>query len=324
MSKENTNAQKGVGTSSTSRLSTGFKLKVMEPKEFSGCSSYGEDVGSEALSWLKKVERIKVTGKLSDEETLFFIGDYLVKKAETWYNVVGSKATTWAGFVTLFKKQYLVDQEDKWWSELQNMKQSKNDTIDDVALKMEELFILLENKNEAYQVRTFLSAINKKIAFEVEKDGTPLTFDEAKTKAKQIDKSLKKYEMKNGVDSLGFTQQDEKFYEVSDERTSYLENRSEVSSLVAKLEQLSINLVKLSETVTKGSNGSSGFTAAPKNFPRTLVCFNCGEAGHKKWDCPILVKEENTRQAAGTGANAIPIGNSRSIEDSGKDKEHQL
>lgn len=43
------------------------------------------------------------------------------------------------------------------------MKQSRNDTIDDVALKMEELFILLDNKNEAYQVRTFLSAIDKKI-----------------------------------------------------------------------------------------------------------------------------------------------------------------
>lgn len=318
MSK-NENSQK-VG-SSAARLSPGFKLKVMEPKEFSGCSLNGEDVGNEALSWLKKVERIKVTGKLSDEETLFFIGDYLIKKAETWYNVVGSKATTWSGFVALFKKQYLIDQEDKWWSELQNMKQGRDDSIDDVALKMEELFILLENKNETYQVRTFLSAIDKKIAFEVEKDGTPLTFDDAKTKAKQIDKSLKKYVMKNGG-SFGFTQQDEN----CDDRNSFLETRSEVSSLVARLEQLSINLVKLSETVSSGySNVNPKASFESKKFSGPFVCYNCGESGHKKWDCPVLIKEEKTKNNLGTGSNAIPLNNSRmNNEDSGKDNEHQL
>lgn len=51
---------------------------------------------------------------MNDEEILFIVGDYLDKKAGTWFNVIGKKATTWSAFVKAFKKQYLVDQEDRW------------------------------------------------------------------------------------------------------------------------------------------------------------------------------------------------------------------
>lgn len=317
----------------STRSSSGFKLKLMQPKEFSGCSIDGEDVGNEALSWLKKVERIKCSGKFSDEEILFFIGDYLVKKAEIWFNVVGSKATTWSGFVKLFKKQYLVDQEDKWWSELQSMKQSKHDSIDDIALKMEELFNLLDNKNEAYQVRTFLSAIDKTIAFQVERDGTPATFLEAKNKAKQIDKSLKKYltgakltEENTTLITGSHLKQDSYYDEVYEARNSSLnsDDKSDVSSLVAKLEQLSINLVKLSENVQRTVNTPIQKAYENKNFSRSFTCFHCGLEGHKKWDCPTFLQEEKNNKTMVTGSNAIPVNNSRMNEDSGKGKEHQL
>lgn len=107
-----------------------------------------------------------------------------------------------------------------------------------------------------------------------------------------------------------------------------LETRSDVSSLVARLEQLSINLVKLSETVSKGAAVPYSAPKAYENkvFPRTLVCFHCGKSGHKKWDCTLFLTEEKNRNSSMvTGANAIPVNNNRINEDnSGKAQEHLL
>ncbi|KAL0582330.1 hypothetical protein ABG067_007817, partial [Albugo candida] len=235
-----------------------FKWRLSEPKVFSGVSK-GNDLGAEALSWMNKMDRIKMSSKMDDEEILFLVDDYLSEKATTWFNVVGKKATSWNEFVKIFKKQYLVDQEDKWWSQLQSMKQGPEDSIDDIALRMEELFGLLGNKNEAYQVRTFLSAINPKWAYEIEKETTPATFNEAKAKAKQIEKSDKKY--KSGAILTGEPINSNfggsiASFGSSDNSSSY---SSDISSLlVSKLEQLSINLVKLNENVLLNQRQSNG------------------------------------------------------------------
>jgi hypothetical protein len=123
--------------------------------------------------WLNKMDRLRKTTKFTDEEILFVVGDHLVGKAETWWNVVGSRATTWDEFVKEFRKHYLADQEDQWWQELQTLVQgSEYPTVTDVAFKMQELFSWLGNKSESYQVRTFLNATKPNVAFEVEKDGT--------------------------------------------------------------------------------------------------------------------------------------------------------
>lgn len=309
--------------------------RVIEPKDFSGVSVMGEDLGNEAFVWLKKMERFKNSAKLSDEEILFVTGDHLVKKAETWFNVIGVKATTWDQFVILFKKQYLVDQEDKWWFRLQTMKQGENDSIDDVALKMEELFELLETKSQVFQVRTFLSAIHPKIGFEVEKEGTPISFQAAKTKAKQIEKSFLKYDG-NGVGNVAPGS-------VADLRSEYVKNRSfktegfsdsasvtgnsEVSSLVAKLEQLSINLVKLNEGASLKSTNPKPYTPYNNNVNNggrnVFTCFYCREEGHKKYDCPKFLRDQgHTPNYPATGSNTVPIGEN-SNEDSGKGNEQQ-
>lgn len=304
----------------------GFKWRLSEPKVFSGCPSNGnEDLCAEALNWLNKFERIKATGKMDDEEIMFIVGDYLDKKAGTWFNVIGKKAKTWSEFVTLFKKQYLVDQEDKWWSQLQSMKQGPDDTIDDVALKMEELFNYLNNTNASYQVRTFLSAIDPKVAYEIEKEGTPATFLIAKTKAKQIEKSKNKYHFNYSNETMDSTigAKSSSSNSVTGSDISSADSvfgaRSDVSSLVAKLEQLSINLVKLNESQQKAQRiypSAAGGNANSYSNGRVYTCYFCNEPGHKKYDCPKMLKE-NPPITPATGSNAIPLNDSFS----GKDKE---
>lgn len=315
-------------------LSKKFNWRVSVPKEFSGVSVAGEDLGDEAFAWLKKMERLKSSAKLSDEEVLFLVGDHLTKKAETWFNVVGVKATSWDLFVAAFKKQYLVDQEDKWWWQLQNMKQKEDDTIDDVALKMEELFELLENRNAAFQVRTFLSAIRPSIGFEVEKEGTPANFQDAKNKAKQIEKSLKKYEAGKFIDGTVYAEKMSNFKSESVKKmndTGYSDANSiagsEVSSLVAKLEQLSINLVKLNEGVIQQQRQAAPrpqYNSNPvSSGPRVFTCFYCRDEGHRKYDCPKFLRDQGQVSSPATGSNNIPISNGVSHNDSGKVNEHQ-
>lgn len=306
--------------------------RIVEPKDFSGVSVVGEDMGNEAFVWLKKMERFKKSIKLSDEEALFVVGDHLTRKAETWFNVIGVKAATWDQFVMLFKKQYLVDQEDKWWFCLQNMKQGEKDSIDDVALKMEELFELLDTKSQVFQVRTFLSAIRPNIGFEVEKDGTPLSFSAAKTKAKQIEKSFLKYDPARigAVTSSPITDLKSDFIKNHTFKNEiFLDTasvaNSDVSSLVAKLEQLSINLVKLNEEVNSRSSTNKSFV--PQNNVgggnrSNFICYYCRDEGHRKYECPKFLRDQaQVPSTPATGSNAIPI--ATNVEESGKGNEQQ-
>ncbi|EIE82990.1 hypothetical protein RO3G_07695 [Rhizopus delemar RA 99-880] len=290
---------------------------VNEPKSFSGYTKYpGGDICTEAYTWLNRMSRLKATAKLSDKEILFIVGDHLVEKAETWWNVVGSKSESWKEFSELFKKQYMVDQEDKWWRQLQTMKQGPQDSIDDVALKMEELFGLLGSMSDAFQVRTFLGAVNPAIAFEVEKDETPNTFSAAKKKAKQIERSLAKYGANGVMGTRGFSNGTIVENDNVGSQHGWNSSSSTVSSLAERLEQLRINLVQLSNVVM-GQERVAPQVVNPKPVRRGLVCFFCDEEGHRKFECPKFLENQNggaINQTPATGSNAIPVNQGKGLE----------
>ena len=299
--------------------------RMTQPKEFDGVGKQGRDLGTEASSWLKKMNRFKVTAKLSDEEALFIVGEHLVRKAETWFNIVGSKASSWNEFTEKFKQQYMADMEERWWQVLQTMKQQEGDSIDDMALKMEELFELVNNKSPVFQIQTFLAAIDGKVAVEVEKEGYPVSFEEAKTRAKRIEKSFIKYGRmaspapvvtgNNKVVTIGSSYETENFYDKkssSSDAESVSSFGTDVSLLAARLEQLEINIVKIGEHIT---NQKHAMPVKPY-VPRGLTCYHCGAEGHRKYDCKIFLDQQNqTNNVKGpvTGSNAIPIGNSNNV-----------
>ncbi|OBZ80475.1 hypothetical protein A0J61_11476 [Choanephora cucurbitarum] len=96
----------------------------------------GGNDGNEAAIWLRKLERLKISAKLSDEE-------------------IFAQVNNWDEFVSAFRKQYLQNQEDKWWNQLHALRQGgEYPIVDDLALKMQKIFGLLDNKTERFQVRT--------------------------------------------------------------------------------------------------------------------------------------------------------------------------
>ncbi|KAK4521020.1 uncharacterized protein ATC70_004008 [Mucor velutinosus] len=146
---------------------------LRDPRSFDGVNE------ERAATWMSRMNRLKKSARIHDEETLLIVEENLVDKAESWWNVVGPKADTWEKFESLFKTQYLSDLEDS--------------SVDKVAIRMEELFNFLGNKDQSLLVRTFLNAINSNIAYEVEKESKPATFAVAKERARQVEKSLLKY-----------------------------------------------------------------------------------------------------------------------------------
>lgn len=236
--------------------SSGGGRFIKEPRAFDGLNE------ERAATWLSRMNRLKRSAKINDEEMLLIVEENLIDKAESWWNVEGSKAENWEKFESLFKNQYLSDLEDRWWSAIYALKQGDEyRSVDEVAIRMEELFNLLGNKDQGLLVRTFLNAINPNIAYEIEKESKPATFAIAKERARQVEKSQLKY---------GVARQDanEVVYKVKSQepvmdKHDFPDSKSEAStmssvmSLVDKLEKLSINLVALQDAVANNSRNSS-------------------------------------------------------------------
>ncbi|CEP18960.1 hypothetical protein [Parasitella parasitica] len=125
---------------------------------------------------------------------------------------------------------------------------------------MEELFNLLNNKDQGLLVRTFLNAIKKPaIAYEVEKDNRPTTFAVAKERARQVKKSSQvKYGMAgtHGESAkLGNNLVASSNLDIQDDRSG-VTAISSILSLADRLEKLSINLVALQEAAVARHAGA--------------------------------------------------------------------
>ncbi|CEP17895.1 hypothetical protein [Parasitella parasitica] len=65
-------------------ISSGARF-IKEPKAFDG-----NDEGKASV-WLARINRLKKSDKISDEEMLIIVEENLVGKAESWWDVVGAK-----------------------------------------------------------------------------------------------------------------------------------------------------------------------------------------------------------------------------------------
>lgn len=291
-----------------------------EPRNFSGETSEKgtrvENLSAAAITWLNRMDRIRVSAGLNDEDILLVAGDHLIGKAEIWWNVLGCQLDSWVEFAAAFRKQYAADREDQWWYELSNLKQGVDESIDDLSLRMRELLVLVGNQVESFQVRVFLGAIHPHIACEIEKRDVPRDLASAIKQAKKIEHSLAKYGgdvFEGSVNSGSVTGGNPK----EDDSVSTM------SVLIKELEQLRINVVQLQNERQRGSYYNRG-----PNLGSATACFYCKEEGHRRVDCPKL-RSGGDAPPSLTGGNAVPlgggpnVGSAVSAPSSGKGQERQ-
>jgi len=168
-----------------------------EPKDFSGNTTSGVS----PLNWLKKLNRIRELAGLSDKEILLIAADHLTGRAEAWYDVSCQEVVSWSTFSSMFKKKYCSGLESLWRTEIKHLKQMEGETIEDVAVKLRELYSLINNHDEASMSHTFLDAIDPTVAREVEAKGSlrSLTFDELVSAASQLESVNRKYNRQGNV-----------------------------------------------------------------------------------------------------------------------------
>jgi hypothetical protein len=219
---------------------------IGDPKKFGGYAKDDQSLTTEAHTWLQRMTRLKETAKLDDNEILFVAGEHLVDKAQLWWIVTERKVKKRDEFKAAFNKQYLADKEESYWTMLQELKQENDDSVDNVALKMEELFTLLNLNNNTFQVRTFLGAIKPAIAFEVERENSPKTLDIAKERAKAVEKNLVKYHVgyKNNSSALSAPNDHIHGSDSSVASDGWKTAASNMESIANRLERMQINFCR--------------------------------------------------------------------------------
>lgn len=155
----------------SSSNNTGVTKFLGEPKVFSGSTTVGAKGESNPVNWLKKLDRLKKCAKFSDEAILMVAADHLSDRAESWFDVYCADISSWEAFRIAFQKKYCSGREDVWWEQIHNLRQSNVQGVEDVEIKLRELFSLLQVTDEKVKTRYFLQSILPFIAMEVEKNG---------------------------------------------------------------------------------------------------------------------------------------------------------
>ncbi|RCH80487.1 hypothetical protein CU097_002198 [Rhizopus azygosporus] len=258
------------------------------------------------LVWLKRLDRLKELAHLSDKEILLIAADHLVSKAEIWYDIACKGITTWSEFTKLFKSKYCAGMEDLWWSQIRTMKQAPGESVEDIDLKLRELFTLVGVVDESIMVRAFLDAIVPQIAWEVEKNNSSTSrakLDDVVKSAARFEAVMLKYrakgfDVKGGVNKSWDLDLDSVYSGRNDGSKSAPDahsiNSSSMDDLLREFRELKISLVQsVPPSVPSGDNRDR----------RGFNCFYCKKEGHRKPECPdwLAVKKQESGSPPATG-----------------------
>ncbi|KAG1168581.1 hypothetical protein G6F71_009002 [Rhizopus microsporus] len=183
---------------------------------------------------------------------------------------------------------------------------NKMSTVESVALRLQELFTTLQIYTPKAQIRYFLDAIDPDLACQLEQLPTPFkSFNEVVEAAKRIESAKKRYQLKKNGDQekdvnspnqgLGIIRPPKIVAyasTASDSQTNILEK------LLQQFTEMKLLLKKQQEDTAVILNNRQ----FRRDTTSVLTCYNCGQTGHKKPDCPKLV-----RTTPATGANVVPI-----------------
>lgn len=252
----------------TSKLVSRF---LAEPDRFYGTAN------ENPLTWFRQVDRLRRGAGLSDEEILIVVGSHMRGQAESWWVTIEEDIHTWLQFKQAFWDRYIRRiNKELWWKEIEKLHQTKDQTVEDIAYRLEELFQLVGPLDDAIKLRYFYKAINPVVAYEVEKNETPSCWKDAVVEAAKVESIRRKYQDPDVIHLTSTAQSNESATPLGT-GTSISPNDSisnALSELAEGFKALKIHLIEQSKS------------------KKALICYECGVEGHTKPRCPKLKESQ--------------------------------
>lgn len=242
---------------------------LAKPKHFKG------DEDENPLRWLKRINRIRKGVPMGDQQCLTMAGSYLTGAAESWWEMVEDRVSTWSQFEEQFRARFAgKDKQHIWWNKVESRQQMAGETVDEVANDLKEYFELLDVVDDGIRIRHLLKALRESISYELEQRAALSTYEEVVREARKLEMVQNKYG-RGGSSSLGVSSSVGRNHvgsEISPSESASANVAqgslsSQISALANEIQALKINMVD----VRRG---------------RSLRCWGCGEEGHKRDQCP--------------------------------------
>ncbi|KAG1257677.1 hypothetical protein G6F68_009191 [Rhizopus microsporus] len=265
---------------------------VEKPPSFTG-----ENDAGDGLKWFKQIERLRNGLKLTDTDVLFVVGNRLKGRAEVWWNNNENSITTWDEFEKEFKKSFAPDESaiDLWWNQMINLKQRKDQSVENLKIQFDELCNLLESAGEElsakYKMRHFRKALKRDIIYELDRAPPSIRTDwEAMIKeAKRIETNFKRYDIIDDEEFHGNTKRGPPVASKNGNSSTVSEASSDISTVIR---ELCNDMKELKITISNNGsvyNSQSSYGRNNKGYnnnnnvfnPNYLKCYTCGGMGHK-------------------------------------------
>ncbi|OMJ15066.1 hypothetical protein AYI69_g8334, partial [Smittium culicis] len=293
---------------------------LVEPKIFQSGSE------NDPEEWIERFELLSKLNGWLDQDQISLIQLYLGRKEIVWYKKNKDKFSTWNNvrdeFLVAFKDK---DAEMVAWNKIQKIKQNNFQTIEDLELELEYLFLKAKIKEDLVKFNCLITSLDTKSKRKVLESGIK-TWKSAIIKLKDTERVNRLLE-----DDPCSSNPDSQKEEI--ELRKIIKTHQEIESgepmfeaLNQRFEKLSLNLIaKIDDVASKiesnisRSRPSNGF----QNTYNKHFCVHCRKEGHRRFECPeysSYVNAENRKKNV-TDSHKI---NSLEIFDMNEDSESDI
>jgi hypothetical protein len=232
------------------------------------------------ITWLNEFNATATANGWNAARKLQIVPAYLKGPAAVWYQAaVLAPINAWAAaanvnsfehaFLTRFRTAAMVEM---WATELDQRQQQPNESVDEYASSIQELYQRVNDAAFAYpdnlQARKFVSGLQPELYMAVKPFGDQ-TLADAIGRAKGCELTLRSGKTK----LLNYAGQ----------------TTSEITELTKLVAALTEQVTEIGKKVTTGNRPPRSDGRNPNVPPgpnRSIVCYTCGEAGHISRRCP--------------------------------------